>query len=139
MKFYVINFKNGALCRHGEFKNYSKAIEWAEQESNGQEFTIEEYENEKLYEQGYRKIPEGSVVLTKYEYSDYLILKNKYAHARERNERLQADIERLYKNLGKFKESVQKETAEKIFERFEYCPICGEKIDWEKIKEANKQ
>lgn len=24
-------------------------------------------------------------------------------------------------------------------ERFKYCPICGEKIDWEKIKEINKQ
>ena len=24
-------------------------------------------------------------------------------------------------------------------ERFEYCPICGEKIDWEKIKEENKK
>lgn len=77
---------------------------------------IAEHQAEKFYEQGYRKIPEGSVVLTNDEYSDYLILKDKYAHAKERNERLQADNERLYKNLGKFKESVQKETAEKILQ-----------------------
>lgn len=38
-----------------------------------------------LYE---NKIPEGSVVLSKEEYSDYLILKNNYAHAKDEAERL---------------------------------------------------
>lgn len=58
--------------------------------------------------------PEGSVVLSKEEYSDYLKLKNDYAHAKEKAEKLQADNERLYKNVGKFKDQVRKETAEKI-------------------------
>lgn len=65
------------------------------------------------------KLPEGSVVLSKEEYSNYLVLKNDYAHAKEQCEKLQADNERLYKNIGKFKESVRKETAKEILKAFE--------------------
>ena len=80
-----------------------------------------------LYNAGYRKIPEGSVVLSKEEYSEYLILQNNFTNAKEKCEKLQADNERLYNNLGKFKESVEKETLEKI----KLKPIeCGEEIGY---------
>lgn len=85
----------------------------------GSEEDIAEY----LIKQGYCKILEGSVVLTKEEYSDYLILQTNHEFIRERAKELQADNERLYKNLGKFKESVEKETLGKI----KLIPIeCGE-------------
>ena len=66
------------------------------------------------YEKGYRKISEGSVVLTSEQYSNYLILQTNHEFIREKAKELQADNERLYKNLGKFKESVRKETAKEI-------------------------
>jgi hypothetical protein len=69
---------------------------------------------EHLTEQGYRKIGD-SVVLSKEEYSNYLITQTNNAWLKEQAEKLQADNERLYKNLGKFKQSVSKETAEKIW------------------------
>ena len=69
---------------------------------------------EALFNAGYRKIPEGSVVLSAEEYSDYLTLQSNYANAKERCEKLQADNERLYRNIGKFKESVRKKTAKEI-------------------------
>lgn len=68
-----------------------------------------------LYNAGYRKIPENAVVLTKEEHSDYLVLKNDYEHASEKLKELQGDNERLYRTLGKFKDSVRKETAKEIF------------------------
>lgn len=74
-------------------------------------------EAEHLYNAGYRKIPEGAVVLTKEEYSDYLVMKDAHQNTIERCEKLQADNERLYKNIGKFKGIVRKETAEKFAER----------------------
>ena len=70
-----------------------------------------------LYALGYRKIPEGAVVLTREEYSDYLVMKDAHQTAIERCEKLQADNERLYKNIGKFKDAVRKETAKKFAER----------------------
>ena len=69
---------------------------------------------EYLYAQSYRKIPEGSVVLSSEEYSNYLILQTNHEWIREKAKELQADNERLYKNLKKFKESVRKETAKEI-------------------------
>lgn len=68
------------------------------------------------YDLAYRIIAEGSVVLSKEEYSDYLTLKTDYAHAKEQCEKLQADIERLYKNLDKFKSLTRLGTAEEIYE-----------------------
>ena len=56
---------------------------------------------EYLFNQCYRNCKD-KVVLSKEEYSDYLILKNNYDHAKDEAERLQADNERLYNNLGKF-------------------------------------
>ncbi len=47
-------------------------------------------------------------------YSDYLLLKNYYGHAKEQTEKVQADNESLYGNLAKFKEIVRKEAVEKI-------------------------
>ena len=67
-----------------------------------------------LYDHNCRIIPDGAVVLTKEEYSDYLLLKNDYKHASEKLKELQGDNERLYRNLGKFKDSVRKETAREI-------------------------
>ncbi len=66
------------------------------------------------------KIPEGSVLLSSEEYSNYLILQTNHEWLREKAKELQADNERLYKNLGKFKESVCKETAKEILERGKY-------------------
>lgn len=62
------------------------------------------------------KLPEDSVVLSKEKYSDYLILQQNHEFIREKAKELQADNERLYKNLGKFKGLVSKETAEKIYD-----------------------
>ena len=70
------------------------------------------------YNAGYRKLPEDSVVLSKGAYESL-------------SSKAKANVVNAIE--------IRKETAEKIFERFEYCPICGEKIDWEKIKEKNKQ
>ena len=56
-------------------------------------------------------------MLTREEYSDYLVMKDAHQNAIERCEKLQADNERLYKNIGKFKDAVRKETAEKFAER----------------------
>ena len=56
-------------------------------------------------------------MLTREEYSDYLVMKDAHQNAIERCEKLQADNERLYKNIGKFKDAVLKETAEKFAER----------------------
>lgn len=77
-----------------------------------------------LYNAGYRKIPENAVVfipteekhaiLSQEEYSNYLILQQNHEWLREEAKRLQEDNERLYKNLGKFKDSVRKETAREI-------------------------
>ena len=72
---------------------------------------------EYLYNAGYRKIPEGAVVLTSEMYSDYLITQTNNAYLEEQVKKLQGDNERLYKNIGKFKDAVRKETAEKIAER----------------------
>ena len=69
-----------------------------------------------FYEQCYRKIPEGSVVLTSEQYSNYLILQTNEEWLKNKATELQADNERLYKNLGKFKESVRKETAKEILQ-----------------------
>lgn len=74
-------------------------------------------EAEALYNAGYRKIPEGWVVLTSEQYSNYLILQTNEEWLKNKATELQADNERLYKNLGKFKESVRKETAKEIFEK----------------------
>ena len=70
-----------------------------------------------LYNAGCRKIPENAVVLTGEEYSDYLVMKDAHQNAIERCEKLQADNERLYKNIGKCKDAVRKETTEKFAER----------------------
>jgi hypothetical protein len=66
-----------------------------------------------LYDAGYRKI-QGAVVLTAEQFSDYLTLKDSHKNAVERCEKLQSDNERLYKNIGKFKDIVRKKTAEKF-------------------------
>ena len=70
---------------------------------------------QKLVEHYQSKISEGAVVLSNEEYSDYLILQKNHEFIREKAKELQADNERLYNNLGKFKESVRKETAKEIF------------------------
>ena len=72
---------------------------------------------EHLYNAGYRKIPEGAVVLTGEEYSDYLEMQNNYKHVSERCKELHRDNEMLLKGLGNFKKEVQKKTAEKFAER----------------------
>ena len=85
---------------------------------------IFEDENETIMElsrhlvaKGYRKIPEGSVVLTSEQYSNYLILQTNEEWLKNKVTELQTDNKRLYKNIGKFKESVRKETAEKFAEK----------------------
>lgn len=72
---------------------------------------------DKLYNANYRKIPEGAVVLTREEYSDYLEMQNNYKHVSERCKELHRDHEMLLKSLGKFKKAVQKEMAERFAKR----------------------
>lgn len=49
MKFYVLSFLDGSLCKHGEFANFTEAIKWAVKESNKKQFRLNEYESEKDY------------------------------------------------------------------------------------------
>lgn len=78
-------------------------------------WTLSEEDNkviaESLIKQNYRKLPKGSVVLTSEQYSNYLILQTNEEWLKNKATELQTDNERLYKNLGKFKEQVRKETA----------------------------
>ncbi len=60
---------------------------------------------------------DNCVCLTKEEYSDYLMIYENNKYLKEKCENLQADNERLYKNLAKFKDFVRKETAKEIFEK----------------------
>lgn len=69
-----------------------------------------------LYNAGLRNCKD-KVVLTKEEHSDYLILQQNHEFIKEKAKELQADNERLYKNLGKFKDSVRKETAREIYNK----------------------
>lgn len=89
------------------------------------------------------KLPEDSVVLTREEYSDYLILQKNHEFIREKAKELQADNERLYKNIGKFKELTVKETAEKILKEVKDLFInTNYNIDWifNKLEEiANRE
>lgn len=66
-------------------------------------------ENDCMYFQP--KLPENAVILTKEEYSDYLIFQRNHEFIREKAKNLQEDNERLYKNIGKFKDIVRKQTA----------------------------
>ena len=68
-----------------------------------EEVTKEVYDNSKysavmsheiaryIVKNGYRKIPEGVVVLTKEEYSDYLVMKDAHQNAIEICEKLEGD------------------------------------------------
>ena len=76
---------------------------------------------EALYNLGYRKIDKDSVVLNSEQYSNYLITQTNNEFLKEQAEKLKADIERLYKNIGKFKDIVSKETAEKILKDIMFC------------------
>lgn len=46
--YYVISYESGEM-RQGEFENYSDALNYAESKNGGNDFTIEEYENEEVY------------------------------------------------------------------------------------------
>ena len=46
--FYVISYENGET-RHGDFYNYSDALNYAESHNGGWDFTIEEFETEDDY------------------------------------------------------------------------------------------
>lgn len=72
-------------------------------------------ENDCMYFQP--KLPDDAVVLTKEEYSDYLILQRNHEFIREKAKELQEDNERLYKNIGKFKDIVRKQTAREILNK----------------------
>ena len=80
--------------------------------NNGVEGWLGKY----LIEKGWIKPAENAVVLTSERYSDYLITQTNNAYLEEQVKKLQGDNERLYKNIGKFKDTVRKETAEKFAE-----------------------
>lgn len=71
---------------------------------------------EYLINLGYRKLPKDSVVLTSEQYSNYLILQTNEEWLKNKATELQADNERLYNNLAKYKKSVEKETAQEILQ-----------------------
>ena len=52
MKFYVISYEDGSTS-YAEFSSYIDALNWAESNANGCEFTIEEYESENEYFESY--------------------------------------------------------------------------------------
>ena len=49
MKFYVIDYENGAT-RYREFNNYNDAMNYAEGSNGGYDFLISEYDSEEDYE-----------------------------------------------------------------------------------------
>lgn len=49
MKYYVVNFNNGALCRHGEFEDINEALKWVINEFEWGTYILTEYESEKEY------------------------------------------------------------------------------------------
>lgn len=48
MKFYIINY-SGNIQHYGNFHNYIEALNFASTESNGCDFTLEEYDSEEDY------------------------------------------------------------------------------------------
>lgn len=46
--FYVISYESGET-RYGEFNSYCDCLNYAESRTGGNDFTIEEYENESDY------------------------------------------------------------------------------------------
>lgn len=49
MKFYVLTYFDGSLCKHGEFTDIVAAWKWARKESGDKHFELKEYENEEEY------------------------------------------------------------------------------------------
>lgn len=49
MKFYVIEFENGAY-RHGYFNSYQEAIDYADSFNGGWDYTISDYDSEDDYD-----------------------------------------------------------------------------------------
>lgn len=48
MRYYIITYENGSF-RHGEFESYSDAINYAESNNSGYDYTIDEYDSEEDY------------------------------------------------------------------------------------------
>ena len=48
MKFYVIDYENGAQL-HGDFYRYEDALNYAESRSGGHDFTISKWDSETDY------------------------------------------------------------------------------------------
>ena len=48
MKFYVIDYENGSF-RHGYLNNYNEAVDYAENNNGGFDYTISEYDSEDDY------------------------------------------------------------------------------------------
>lgn len=48
MKYFVINYADGEY-RHGEWENYYDCLDYAETNSNGYDFFIEEFDSEEDY------------------------------------------------------------------------------------------
>lgn len=46
--FYVITYENGAT-RYGNFNDYGDALDYAENNNGGHDFTIDEYDDEESY------------------------------------------------------------------------------------------
>lgn len=46
--YYIITYENGAQ-RHGEFNSYAEALDYAENNNGGWDFTVEEYGSEEDY------------------------------------------------------------------------------------------
>lgn len=47
--YFVITFENG-VERHGEFNSYCEALDYAEINNGGYDFTIDQYDSEEDYE-----------------------------------------------------------------------------------------
>ncbi len=48
MKYYIIEYENGEY-KHGEFNNYTDALNYAESHNSGYDYSISEYDSEEDY------------------------------------------------------------------------------------------
>lgn len=123
------------ICKETSNKGVCEKCGFKKHIQFGFVYQCAKFDNAKnIYDAGYRKISKGSVVLTDEEYSDYLILQQNHEFIREKAKKLQEDNERLYKNIGKFKDIVRKETAREILDKV--GKVCG---DYQWFKNLRKE
>lgn len=145
------------ICKETSNKGLCEKCGFKRQERFGYVYQCHNFDNaEALYEQNYRKIPEGAVVLTKEEYERFQRIENTIkristvspTEAESENKALKGTIaivlaqkrniwksyNKKCKELGLVKKKTRKETAREIYNRAVSHPSFFEFLDWIKTK-----